>query len=200
MKSINERIQFIISDRFRNDLKAFAKEVNVGYTTVYDIVSGRQSLPSCKTIQAIGSNEKLSIDLNWLISGLGEMYKPTKIFSDNITLCYADNPTCNCKVIGHVSIENVNALHFFKFYGTSYLEEIKTGDMIGVNNIVNIDKIDFNKAHFISIQDNDTITRFLPINTKSDTLYSISLSAHSIEIPINQISGIYQIDYWIKSL
>lgn len=82
--TINERIDFIIQERYNGVQKSFADACGIAPTVINNIVSGRKSAPSFEVIQRISTIEDLS--LNWLINGVGEA------FSKSVSITPTTNP------------------------------------------------------------------------------------------------------------
>lgn len=76
MNSINERIQFIINERFSGNVSAFCRNVDVKQPTMNTILGERKSKPSFDIISNILNARALNdIDANWLITGKGSITK-----------------------------------------------------------------------------------------------------------------------------
>lgn len=75
----SERLKHIMEAKGFN-LKTFAEQANIPYRTLQNyILSGRE--PNAEALMKLHS--RLGINLNWLISGNGEMFDETK--NENIT-------------------------------------------------------------------------------------------------------------------
>lgn len=67
MKTINERIQWIIDTRYHGNKKRFAIDIGVSTSAIDGIVGGRQSSPSYQVLRKISS--KLGVSADWLLNG-----------------------------------------------------------------------------------------------------------------------------------
>lgn len=74
MNSINDRIQSIINERFKGNVSAFCRSVDVKQPTMNTILGERKSKPSFDVINNIlNAKALIDIDANWLITGKGSM-------------------------------------------------------------------------------------------------------------------------------
>lgn len=74
MNSINDRIQSIINERFKGNVSAFCRSVDVKQPTMNTILGERKSKPSFDVINSIlNAKALIDIDANWLITGKGSM-------------------------------------------------------------------------------------------------------------------------------
>lgn len=69
MESINERIKYIASQLYNNNINELCRVIGVKQATMSNIVAGRLSKPSFEVINAIVENT--SVDAYWLITGKG---------------------------------------------------------------------------------------------------------------------------------
>lgn len=69
MESINERIKYIASQLYNNNINELCRAISVKQATMSNIVAGRLSKPSFEVINAIVENT--SVDAYWLITGKG---------------------------------------------------------------------------------------------------------------------------------
>lgn len=72
MSTINERLQFIVDEKFNGVKADFAKAINKTPTTINNILGSRKSVPSAEILIDIVNNIP-EINLGWLLSGKGEM-------------------------------------------------------------------------------------------------------------------------------
>lgn len=72
MSTINERLQFIVDEKFNGVKADFAKAINKTPTTINNILGSRKSIPSAEILIEIVNNIP-EINLGWLLSGKGEM-------------------------------------------------------------------------------------------------------------------------------
>ncbi len=70
---INDRIKHLISELGLNN-NSFSNAVGVKPTVIYNIVDGRKSAPSYTLLNKIALSFD-NIDMNWLITGSGNMLK-----------------------------------------------------------------------------------------------------------------------------
>lgn len=72
--AINDRLNELI-DTLGLNMRAFASEAGLDYTTVFNVVSpsGRRSKPNADFLDKI-KKEYPHVDLNWLVSGVDSMF------------------------------------------------------------------------------------------------------------------------------
>ncbi len=72
MKSVNERIKFLIEE-FNLNSRAFSLKLGVDPTVVHNIISGRMSMPSYLVLEKILLTFD-NVNAKWLLTGKGEKY------------------------------------------------------------------------------------------------------------------------------
>ena len=78
--TVNQRIKFLIDSKNLSE-NAFSLKIGVSSTTIYNVIKGA-SKPGFEVINGIAQNFE-NIDLNWLITGKGEMHKVTPQVTPN---------------------------------------------------------------------------------------------------------------------
>lgn len=110
---INERIQFIIDQRFNGNASAFSRKIGVSQSTIKDIVGIKAAKPSYETLHAIASDETLNISPEWLLLGKGDMTAKTSNNTDTTKLIDAISSlsssnnilaSSNCKLVDSNSV------------------------------------------------------------------------------------------------
>lgn len=74
MKTVNERLIFLLNDMFKGNVSEFARITGVPQPTLNNIVGNRMSKPSADNLERIINSIEL-LDANWLITGKGNMLK-----------------------------------------------------------------------------------------------------------------------------
>lgn len=127
MESINERIDLVIKEMKMNK-NSFSHRIGLtSATTINNIVGGRLSKPSFEILESILKTFP-SIDANWLVAGIGEMYKraqskeysfepnPLDFFEEKKQITTIDNNCEKCKAMSatiqmlNMQIETLNKL------------------------------------------------------------------------------------------
>ncbi|ABG57562.1 helix-turn-helix domain-containing protein [Cytophaga hutchinsonii] len=72
MKSVNERIKFLIEELNLNS-RAFSLKLGVDPTIIHNIISGRMSMPSYVVLEKIVLTFD-NVNAKWLLTGKGEKY------------------------------------------------------------------------------------------------------------------------------
>ena len=72
---INKRFEIIINSVYNGNQSAFAKAIGVTPTVIANVVGARQGKPSFDVISKICANANISAE--WLLTGNGDMLKPT---------------------------------------------------------------------------------------------------------------------------
>jgi transcriptional regulator with XRE-family HTH domain len=70
--TVNQRIELLIKTLEKGKQSAFAKKIDVTPSVVNNIIGGRMNEPSFKVLQKI-TDAYANVNINWLISGEGEM-------------------------------------------------------------------------------------------------------------------------------
>ena len=74
MNTINERIKKIITSMYGGNATAFAREVNLGASTIHSIIGKKQAVPTFPVLSAIYSVVvEYGICGYWLMTGVGQM-------------------------------------------------------------------------------------------------------------------------------
>lgn len=81
--SINENIKKLRVEHLNMSREAFAQEIDLKRTAIYLIETGQRN-PSERTINDIC--EKFNINKGWLLTGEGEMFKPTPTLNELTSL------------------------------------------------------------------------------------------------------------------
>ena len=81
---INDRIAAVMKAKALN-MNTFAKETGITYITLYHTISpaGRRSDPNAATLSKI-KQAFPDLDLNWLLSGEGNMFLPQSVPADEL--------------------------------------------------------------------------------------------------------------------
>ncbi len=87
--SINDRISYIIDIKADKNKKKFSETIGFAPQVISNIVSGRKTKPSFGVIKAISSSF-VDINLEWLITGKGEMLKTEGATSKNLIPFHQD--------------------------------------------------------------------------------------------------------------
>ena len=70
---IKRRLQLVVEQCFNNKPRKLAKEINVSINTINNYLnSNKKNVVGVKTL--LGLHEKVGININWLLTGKGEMY------------------------------------------------------------------------------------------------------------------------------
>lgn len=72
MNTINERIESIINTLYNGNVSRFSRETGISQPLLFQVVSGRKSMPSALTLERI-ANAIDTLDTRWLLTGKGAM-------------------------------------------------------------------------------------------------------------------------------
>lgn len=87
MKTINERIEFLIREMKLKSIRDFDRAIGVSLGHTNNIVGAKQNSPNAEYLFKVKEKYK-HINMNWLISGEGEIFEATeeekmRIFEEN---------------------------------------------------------------------------------------------------------------------
>lgn len=173
-QSINERIRLISEMHFGGNLSAMARTVGVRQPTLRDIVGERQSSPGYDTIKNIVDSSSLGINANWLITGEGDMYKPSNIqlinrpkytektLDEQEVSLYDVGAAANLKtlfcskdqnILGKIKIPDMPKCDGAIYVtGDSMYPLLKSGDIIIYKEIQDIHSIFFGEMYLLSME------------------------------------------------
>ena len=86
MKTINDRIQYIIDQYYNKKVTEFCRDAQIKQPTMNDIVGGRKNKPSYDIILKIVNANAVTINIDWLITGNGPILKNEKKYSKIIDI------------------------------------------------------------------------------------------------------------------
>lgn len=190
MDSINERIQFIVNERFNGNTSAFCRSVDVKQPTMNTILGERKSRPSFDVISNIANAKALNINTNWLIRGTGDPFvdnnpqitdspktdKDIKIL--DIRVCAGHGigfDGSENKIIGYVNIPDFTGCYGITVYGDSMYDKYASGDTIFVREIIDKRNID-NGQPYVVITNEDRLLKMVYIEEDSLKLVSYNTS------------------------
>ncbi|MFY7889484.1 MAG: hypothetical protein ACOVOW_11270 [Spirosomataceae bacterium] len=75
METINKRLEVLIHNVGFSSLRKFDKEIGVALSQTHNIVGEKQCMPGSNYLLKVKERFP-QVDLNWLISGEGDMFRP----------------------------------------------------------------------------------------------------------------------------
>lgn len=181
METINERIQFIVNEKFKGNISSFCRSTDVKQPTMNTILGERKSKPSFDVISNIINAEALiGINIEWLITGKGEPFENknpqiTEAPSSNKDIKILDIRVCaghgigfagvENKVIGYVNIPEFAGCYGITVFGDSMYDMYMSGDTIFVREILDKRNID-NGQPYVIITKEDRLLKMIHIDYK----------------------------------
>ncbi|MFR9164975.1 MAG: hypothetical protein ACLVKO_01650 [Dysgonomonas sp.] len=193
---INDRIKQILKTHFQNDTNLFANAINIPYSTLKDTISGNVDMPSSRTLAAIAYNKDMNINMNWLFTGEGKMYRLPE--EDNV-LCYEIQKNELVKTIGYLNIKDIDVTCFFKISFNPEVSGVKKGDIIGVT-VVEKEDISEYGLYLISYKNQYYFTTLKTDKNRADILYGTSADFEIAEMPARNVNIIYQVNYVLSTV
>lgn len=216
---INERIRRILHELYDGNITAMAKSTYISRSTIYSIIGEQSSLPGYDVIRKIAEIPTCDIDLNWLITGQGEMLKSDKP-SAVVNYEHRGAPYYDVDFIGGFDLvmndQTISPDYYIDFppynkkgvvwcnvTGHSMEPEIYHGDMIALKDTNETDPnyLPFGEVYALVTDNYRTIKRL----TKSDKEGCIRLVPTNTapeyapqDIPVSHIRKIYQVLVSVK--
>lgn len=82
MKTINDRIKYLVDIETSGNKRAFAKRICVSASAVENIIGKRKSKPSCDFLVALSAIK--GININWVLLGNGNVFNEENTEKDEI--------------------------------------------------------------------------------------------------------------------
>lgn len=218
-RDINERIKQIAHDLFKDNITAMAKATFISRSTIYSIIGEQNSQPGYDVIRKLVEMSTYDINLDWLITGCGEMLKAENS-SAVINYEHRGAPYYNVDFIGGFDVipndQTIQPDYYIDFppynkdgvvwcnvTGHSMEPEIYHGDIIALKdtNETNPNYLPFGEVYALVTENYRTIKRL----SKSDKEGFIRLvptnpapEYASQDIPVSHIRKIYQVLVSVK--
>lgn len=203
MKTTKERLQEFVKHKGYGRNKF---EEQIGISIGY--LSSRSISITSDVIEKV-AHAFPELDVNWLITGNGEMYKKDTplFFEEKVNGAipyYADLPVSagqaglsetekREKPTGYMLIPNISAERLFPVIGYSMLPLIKPGDIIGVNMVNNWDRVEPDKIYLIVTIEERMIKRLRIDNENEEILWCVSENYSEFKIYKNEIVSIFHV-------
>ena len=170
MDTINERIQFIINERFDGNTSAFCRSVDVKQPTMNTILGERKSKPSFDVISNIVNAKALFINSDWLLTGKGdpfikeEKHLPTNTSGKGVP--YFEDIDASCSILSmnmdtpenptfYIDYEHLNDCNaYIPVVGDSMYPQYCAGEIVAVKQIFNFDVIQWGEAYLVVTNSN----------------------------------------------
>lgn len=218
-----QRIERIVRALDYSSINDFALN-GLGYSSSEKISRiKRGGKPSYDILNDI-SNKFEIINLDWLISGKGEMLKSTYQAAPSINVVNQSNKNCNIKygaplydlpvsagidfnihgsdksIKGIIEIYGVKCEAYFPIVGSSMEPLVDSGNWIGVNkiDIVNDDPIINPTKIFFIITPDERMIKHIEYQYEDDFITCKSPNYNPFKIPVNDIKALYRVDVIIK--
>lgn len=208
--TIQERIKLIAEKFYNGNITAMSKATFISRTTINSIIGEKEVSPGYEVIRKLA--ELSSLNLNWLITGEGEMLKEkapsianTDIFhGEKLIPLYrneaaagfgtADFAIKDTDIEGYYKIkEFMNADFMLHVRGDSMLPLYKPGDTIAVREIKECKFIQWGKPHLISARYQGLLIKRLYAGDREDEVKAVSENREvypPFKIPLEEITGI----------
>jgi hypothetical protein len=108
-ETINERIRLITDKFYNGNVAEMAKDIDVKYPTLRDVVGTKQTAPGFKVLNKIVEKSSANINAEWLIIGKGNITNNV-INQQNIS---GDNNVSSVKNTGTMIGGSKNRVEFF---------------------------------------------------------------------------------------
>jgi phage repressor protein C with HTH and peptisase S24 domain len=216
--TINERINLLVKKSSSRNINAFAKEHNIPQTTLNNCIK-KGNEPKYGLIYKLYNAVPL-LNLKWLLTGEGEMLLEkdhmTESYSDPPTIFTPDFQKKGYtpyypdllisagqydlatiikeeKPASWIRIPGVSADAWFPIVGCSMEPKIYAGDMIGIQIIDSLERLDPDKIYLIITQD-DQMIKHLEINEKEpEIIWAISENYRRIRLHRDKIKRVFQV-------
>lgn len=196
--TVKERLIKYIKYKGIGQIK-FAESIGLSRGYVNNIVNSIQP----KTLDRITMYYK-DLNASWLLTGEGEMIRKEET-KENIGIpFYADLPvsagkldviTSDASPSGYVSLPGLTARALFPVVGCSMKPDINPGDVIGIEIVENLERIDPDKVYLIITVDQRMIKHLQPDHEDQEIIWGLSPNYQKIKIYKSEIKYIYQVTY-----
>lgn len=204
MNTINERIKFILKERFKGNVSEFARHTGVPQPTLNNIVGNRLSKPSAENLERIINSNEL-INARWLLTGAGNMHNESDV---NLKIFLPENlpkqvgklylaPIYESYPVsaGNMGLSAVRddkpdgyaytampGVIFFPVVGCSFEPIIKAGNYIGTVKVDSWDRVDTEKIYFILTREERMIKRLRIDKSDNSILWCVSPNFQEFKI------------------
>lgn len=206
---INERIRLILSDVFHGNVTAMAKGTFINRNTLNSIIGEKEVTPGYDVIRRIAEMSTPEVNLNWLLTGEGEMYaanEPTpeisytdgvpyfdvdfKLGFDEMEHPGAPNPEYLIRMPGYEK-----ATLWCNASGHSMEPEINNGDILALQRIDDFSFLPFGDIYGIITTNGMRTIKRLGRSVKDGyyRLIPTNKDYDEQEIPIKAISVVYRV-------
>lgn len=206
---INERIRLILSDVFHGNVTAMAKGTFINRNTLNSIIGEKEVTPGYDVIRRIAEMSTPEVNLNWLLTGEGEMYaanEPTPEISYTDGVPYYDEMfECGFNELTAPNSENPEYLIKMPGYekatlwcnasGASMEPEINNGDILALQRIDDFSFLPFGDIYGIITTNGMRTIKRLGRSIKDGyyRLIPTNKDYDEQEIPIKAISVVYRV-------
>lgn len=170
MNTINERIQYIVNEKFEGNISAFCRSVDVKQPTMNTILGERKSKPSFEIISNIANADALNgLSIDWLISGKGVPFPTNEHLPTNTNgkgVPYFEDIEASCSILSmnmdipenptfYIDYEHFNDCNaYIPVVGDSMYPQYCAGEIVAVKQIFNFDVIQWGEAYLIVTNSN----------------------------------------------
>lgn len=163
--TINERMQYIVDERFNGNKASFAKAIGIPPTSISNYLSkARASKPTSDLLEKI-INIVPGLNASWLLTGVGEPFKEeVKLLPTNTTgkgVPYFEDIEASCSILSmnmdipetptfYIDYEHFNDCNaYIPVVGDSMYPQYCAGEIVAVKQIHNFDVLQWGEAYLI---------------------------------------------------
>jgi hypothetical protein len=144
MNTINERIQIVVNKLFNGNVSELCRLSDISTGTMSGILGERKSKPSFENIEKIYSSIEEKINLDWLLTGGGEMLK--------------SNSTVNQSGSGkHISITSGNSGHIGNI--NTNTSNLTKDEIVGLMNKMSIEYYNSIQERFAYLKEKEEVIK-----------------------------------------
>lgn len=216
MSTINERLVFILNEKYGGNVSEFARQSGIPQGTLNNIVGNRLSKPSFENISKLVSSDE-TIDARWILTGEGDMNRKVDILKihtppylehineHEIVPLYDIEAAANLKmtmykdkenVIGYLSIPDMPTVDgAVAVRGDSMYPIIKSGDIVVYKWISSPEYITYGEMYLVNYlwgDDRHVVVKYVKRSQKEGYVTLVSYNSHHepIDIPMSCIQSI----------
>ena len=159
---INERIQYIVDQFFKGNVSAYCRDVEIGQSTMNDILGIKKFKPSAATIAKILNGKSVKINSSWLLTGNGDMlqndFSLTNSTGIGVPYYDIDVTASLTESFSDVKEEPEFYVDFRPFndctaylpvFGDSMYPLITSGEIVALKKVINPEYIQYGEPHLI---------------------------------------------------
>lgn len=214
-RDINDRIQAICTDVFGGNVTQMARASFVSRTTLLSIIGEQHSAPGYETLRRIIDMEHPQINIDWLLTGRGEMLEEEKstpeisytegvpyydedfrLGFEDLAAPFSENPQYLIRMPGYEK-----ATLWCNASGSSMEPEISNGDIIALQRIEDPSFLFFGDVYGIITTDGQRTIKRLGRGSRPGyyRLIPTNKNYDEQEIPVASIARVYRVMGTMKS-